>query len=98
MPGNDFLHGVTHPTDINDVEVIIAIDIVETQYYCTKYAPLHQVILNCITNACFIPACAIPIRDGKGGIEKCYIYSWAEFDFLIEHERRHCEGYKDIFY
>ena len=98
MPGNSFLKGVTHETAIEDVEVITTISIYETQLYCTMYVPWYMVALNCITNFCFIPACAIMYKDDSGGIEKCYIYSWIDVDFLIDHEKRHCQGYSDVFY
>jgi hypothetical protein len=98
MPGNTLFTGLTHETKLEDVEVIVTISAYETQLYCTQYAPWYMVALNCVTNACFIPACAIMQFDDTGGVKKCYVYSWIDVDFLIEHETRHCQGYKDLLY
>jgi len=98
MPGNTLLQGVSRESSLDEVEIIVTTDLIETQKYCTEYAPTHQVVLNCITNGCFIPACAIPFIDEHGVIKKCYVYLWVENDYLLAHETRHCQGYADLWY
>jgi hypothetical protein len=92
------LEGVSRKSNIDEVEIIVTVDIAETQQYCNQYAPMHQVVLNCLTNACFIPACAIPFVNAEGVIKKCYVYLWAKVDSLLAHETEHCIGKADLLY
>lgn len=97
MPGDKLLDGVVRAVPLEEVDVIVTISPWETQLYCTQYAPWYQIVINCIGNACLVPACFVAtIKDGV--IDRCWIYAWADIDFLVEHEKRHCQGYADLFY
>lgn len=98
MPGTTLFPELTHPTPIEQVEVVVTIDAFETQKYCWESIPTHQKVLSCILNACWIPACAMPFRNTEGDIKKCYVYLSFDNDYLREHELKHCEGFKDVFY
>lgn len=98
MPGNTLMQGVSRESLPEEVEIIETVDFFETQQYCNQNAPIHQLVLNCVTNACFIPACAVPFVDKEGVVRKCYIYMWTENGYLREHETRHCYGFKDVLY
>lgn len=96
-PGDILYPGIFRPAELEEVDITITIGIIDTQRFCNSVLPSDLVATNCLTNLCFIPACA-RVRWGDDGIiTTCEVYSWANIDFLIEHELRHCMGYRDVY-
>jgi hypothetical protein len=93
---------VHHAVPLSEVVVTEHIGFWETQIACTKGVwndekNRHQVVLNCFTNLCFVPACSI-VHGEDDYVTSCEIYMWADFENLRLHEEEHCKGYKDVLY
>jgi hypothetical protein len=98
MPGPGMLQGAKGPTPLEEVKVHIVKDFWETQKYCTANLPPHQVALNCLLNACVVMGCVNVQLDLTGKVERCFIFVSADWDYLIDRELKHCEGYDDTLY
>lgn len=63
------IEGVSRLSPIEEVEIIVTISPWETEYYCHKHSiGLVWGVINCAINACFVPACAVPLVDKEGVI------------------------------
>jgi len=101
MPGNTLFPGLDHPTPIEEVAVTIHIDALKTSIYCNKAmwesGKEGLVIANIALNFGMIPACST-MRWTDGKITTCDIYASFDWQWMIDHEMRHCMGYADVLY
>ena len=98
MPGPELWPGLTEPTPIEQVDVTITIGLVETVAECNSRMAWHQVALGCLLNFCIPMGCSTAHWDDTGKIYKCEIWAVADWDWIIDHELKHCEGYRDKLY
>jgi len=98
MPGNDLLTGLSQPTSLETVRITKTVGLWETTSFCNRGMEPHVVALNCLLNACVVMGCADVKWNEEGHIESCDIYVAYDWDWIVDHEMRHCMGYADVFY
>jgi hypothetical protein len=98
MPGNTLQEGVTHETPLDQMELVIHKgNYIDTSIACHKITwPIKPwlSLLSIPLNAGIVPACCEITYDGNGGIERCEVW-YSHFDFLLQHELKHCMGYDE---
>jgi len=99
MPGNDLYPGLTEPTPLDEIDLTVTVGINEASQFCnSKMLELGYYGLfsfNCLFNGCVTLGCAVYEYD-DGKINKCDVY--VAWEFLLDHELRHCQGYDDKWY
>ena len=98
MPGSTLFDGLDHPTPIEAITVTKTVGLWETTSFCNSGMEAHVVALNCMFNACVVMGCADVRWDGNGDIQTCDVYVAYDWDWLVDHEMRHCSGYADVLY
>lgn len=98
MPGSVLFEGLTEPTPIEEVRIHKTVGWVETSVECSKRIKPHLVFLNCLLNFCVVMGCAEVYWDDTGKVTDCYVWAAADWDWIVDHELKHCEGYKDKLY
>lgn len=102
MPGNTLFSKLEQPSKLEDIQVIEVVGFTETQIVCSKAiwdTKKYIVVINCVLNACIIPACALVYdMDSNGQSDTCLVYLSWDIDSLRQHELRHCMGYNDVLY
>ena len=96
-PGNTLQKGVTHETPLAKMALIVHKgNFITTSVACHKatwpYKPWLSVA-SIFLNFGIVPACCMVEYDGSGGVRGCEVW-YSGFDFQLQHELRHCMGYK----
>ena len=99
MPGNDLYPGLTEAVPLEEVDVTITVGFEEASQTCNRLmAELGKpwmVVFNCLFNYCISFGCSV-FHHNEGKVESCEVY--VAWEFLLDHELRHCQGYKDVWY
>ena len=101
MPGNTLMKGISKEANLDDIELIIHKgNFISTSAACHKITwPINpwMSILSVPLNFGVVPGCSLIQFNGDGEIYKCEVW-YSGFEFLLEHELRHCRGFKDRLY
>lgn len=101
-PGEKLLNGLEHDTQTSDIDINIVTGLGKATYFCNKYL-LNQgkygiFTLNIALNFGVFFGCSLVEWDANGDVQKCTIYRVADWDWITDHEMRHCKGYADQSY
>ena len=99
LPGTQLYPELTEAVELEDIDLTVTIGFEETSQFCnkkmTELGYEWMVAFNCLFNFCASLGCAVYEYD-DGKINKCDVY--VAWEFLLDHELRHCQGYKDVWY
>jgi len=100
MPGEKLHPLLLEPTPLEEVDLTVIVGVEETTEFCgnkmLELGMYKTFTFNLIANFGIQFGCALyEIVDGK--VKKCDVYVAWEW-YLLDHELRHCMGYKDVWY
>ena len=99
MPGNfGMIDGVTRVHDLAEVQVIEHPGgLIETASACNRLYWDRGERLGVILSAGCTLGCSLVSGPDVGQIERCEIWYPAGWEWVRQHELKHCRGYADLF-
>ena len=100
MPGGELFPEISQPADLEDIHITKTIGVQITTEKCGQalfdYNP-KVFWANVLLNFGIPLGCAI-VHHVDGVPVMCEVYAVADWDWIINHELRHCQGFKDSLY
>ena len=99
MPGNfGLIDGVTRVHSLDEMEVVEHPGgLLDTASACNRLYWDRGELLGVILSAGCTLGCSLVSGPAVGQIERCEIWYPAGWEYVREHELKHCQGYADLF-